>query len=253
MEGTKIISHNWEEKIKEIDKKLRTYPSGSLVRRGSYYSHVQKNKEIAITKDERLIRLLCRKKFLLIVRQHLKTNISLMAHPTSKILEITNEEIIDSLPASYQGLPKDYFFHPSVKKWLEKPYQKNSYPQDSTLTTGEGVQLRSKSEVLVGIQLEYFGLNYRADSAFTIGNKKIYPDFIIVDLYTGKFIVWEHFGALHEKEYVDKMYTKMKLYRDYGHKYFEDVIYTFEPDVEKTEHLRNLINERIIKKFNKFY
>jgi len=248
MKEMKINLQNYEKELKAIDKELSTLPSGSLVKRGIYYTHVDKGKEIGITDNTDNIRSLCRKKSILIQKKQLKNNISILAHPISKLIEDTPEEIISSLPRAYQGLPKDYFYHSEVKDWLEAPYKKNPYRKENLIfTSNNGVPVRSKSEVLIANQLEHLGIPYRYEAAFILGNKEIYPDFTIKNPYNGKIIIWEHFGALHEENYVENMYTKMKAYRDHNYRLFENIIYTFEPDVEKTQHLRDLIKRLILK------
>jgi len=248
MKEMKIKLQNYEKELEAIDKELSTLPSGSLVKRGAYYTHVDKGKEIGITDNTDDIRLLCRKKSILIQKKQLKNNMSILAHPVSKLIEDTPEEIISSLPSSYQGLPKDYFYHSEIKSWLEAPYKKNPYQKENLVfTSNNGVPLRSKSEVLIANQLEHLVIPYRYEAALTLGNKEIYPDFTIKNPYNGKIIIWEHFGALHEEDYVKRMYTRMKMYRDHNYHLFENIIYTFEPDVEKPKHLINLIKRLILK------
>ena len=249
MQSMKANYQDYIKIIEAIDKELDLLPPGSLVKRGKCYTHAVNNKEYAITPDNVLFQGLCRKRFLLELEKKVKRAISLMTYPISKLIEKSNEEIIHSLPASYQGLPKKYFLHhSSVKEWVDAPYEKNPYLREkATLTSNNNVELRSKSEVLIANQLEFFGIPYRSDAAVILGKKKIYADFIALNPYSTKLFLWEHFGALHEKDYIKNMYDKMKLYRDYGHKYFEDIIYTFEPDVEKTDHIRTLIKKRILK------
>jgi len=160
-----------------------------------------------------------------------------------KSAEIPDEELLKSLPASYQDLPESYAYESSIKEWVEAPYQKNeSFSEHLTFTSNGGTQVRSKSEVLIANQLEALGIPYRYDALAKLGKKSIYPDFIIKHPFTGKVILWEHFGALHKEDYVKRMYEKMRLYRDYG----VDPIYTFEPDVESPKHLRKVIEKHIL-------
>ena len=246
----KEIFFNFEKKFKETNKELRMLPSGSLIKRGKFYTHLDKNKEVGISKKHDTIQSLCRKKFLQIRKKQLKKNISLMKIPISKLDITTDEEIIRSLPAAYQGLPDSYFLtHTSIKKWATATYRKNPYKREqATLTSNNGVSLRSKSEVFIANQLEYLGIPYRYEAEFKLGNKIIYPDFIVINPDTGETFLWEHYGMLHEEEYVERMYTKMKLYRDQGYCHSDNIIFTFEPDIEKAEHLRALIIKRILKK-----
>ena len=249
MKIIKEIFQDFEKEFKKSNKEFRILPFGSLVKRGKFYTHVDKKKEVGITKNLDKIQELCRRKFLQIKKQQLKNNIALLKHPISKLDLTTPEEIIRSLPAAYQGLPESYFLtQSSVKEWAAAPYKKNTYLiEKATLTSSKGVAIRTKSEVLIANQLEDMDIPYRYEPAFKLGNKTIYPDFVVINPHTGEVYLWEHFGALHEEEYVKKMYTKMKLYRDQGYCHFENIIFTFEPDIEKTEHLRAIIKKRILK------
>lgn len=248
MNRMKVNLQNYENELKAINEELDTLPPGSLVKRETRYTYLDNGKESGITKNTDLIRLLCRKKYLLNRKKQLENNVSTLRRSINNFNEDSAEEIIRALPLTYQGVPKDYFFHPSIKNWLEAPHQKNLYQEEkSVFTSNKGVALRSKSELLIANQLEELKIPYLYDVAVILGKKKIYPDFIIKNPYNGTDIIWEHFGALHKDEYVEKMYNKMRLYKAEGYKLFENLIYTFEPDVENVGNLRNLINQLILK------
>ena len=89
--------------------------------------------------------------------------------------------------------------------------------------------------------LEEHDIPYHYDAEITLATKKIYPDFVIKHPFTGENIIWEHFGALHQEGYEEKMNNKMKLYLKHGYVPFETLIYTFEFDVIGNRRLEDLV------------
>ena len=238
---------NYKEELEAITAELVTLPDGSLVKRGKFYYHVINQKQVGITKNEKLKRKLCQKKYLLFQQKKLSKSILALERSLDKIHEVTDEETISSFTGAYGEMPNAYFFHPSMQKWLAEDYETNSYRKESLkFSSNNGIKLRSKSEVFIANQLESYHIPYRYDTAIKLGNRLIYPDFTIKSPYTGKIILWEHFGALHLAEYEKKMNDKMDLYLKSGYIPFETIIYTFESDAKKPERLKYLIENVIL-------
>lgn len=236
-----------KKEVEANSKELEILPEGYLVRKGNAYGHRIKAKETSITKQPEMIKLLCRKKYLLSRQEQLKYNLNLTARDYEKFNLLMNKELIAEFPRAYQDLPAEYFYHLSVEKWLTKPFFKNPYPiEGGGYPSKKGNLFRSKSEVLIANMLEEYGLIYQHDVRFMLGNKSIYPDFIIKNPYNGKTVIWEHFGALHKSNYEQKMNEKMAHYISCGYKPFEDLIYTFEFEFKTFEYLKNLIEDLIL-------
>jgi len=238
----------YKAKSDTIINEFLTLPEGSLVKRGKFYYQVINQKQIGITKNEELKRKLSRKKYLLFRKEELSKNIVILEKALDKIHEKTDEEVINSFSGAYSEMPVDYFYHPSMKRWLEESRKENTYRIDELVcTSNKGTKLRSKSELIVANMLEAYGLFYLYEPKLKFKNGMIiYPDFIIIDLYTGKIIIWEHFGALHQDGYGEKMVKKMDEYLKLGYIPFETIIYTFEPDVLKPDRLKHLIETIIL-------
>lgn len=233
----------YQNELKEIDEELLALPEGRLAKLGKYYYQATKDKRIGITKNPKLIRKLCRKRYLIVRQKQINT---VLSHAFNKLADVTPIEIISSFSRTYQELPRSYFFHPSVEPWLAEPHQKNPYPiEDGNYYSKNGVAVRSKSEALIANLLEEYEIPYHYDIRLTLGAKTIYPDFIIKNPFNGKTIIWEHYGALNQLEYEQKMTNKMRLYHAQGYIPFETLIYTFEFDVKTPRRLQDLI-ERII-------
>jgi len=242
-----IIDQYYEKWLSTINAELLILPKGRGAKKGTRFYHVVNGKEIGITKNTELIRMLCRKRYLLALKKRLEKNISI-SKPISKLISIKPEEIIRSLPESFQSMPISYFYHPSVEKWLTRPTKENTH-EGKTYEIKEGVVVRSKSEYMIGGLLEsyinMYNFLYLYEPVLTLDGRTKFPDFIIIDLFTGKVIIWEHFGALHEPEYEKEMNKKMELYLANGFIPFETLIYTFEFDMN-TRRLKDLIENIIL-------
>ena len=236
---------NYKKELEAINEELTTLPEGYLLKRKKFYWQVINGKEIGITKSPKIIQQLCRKKYLLVRQKQLTHNFSTPLNQLNKLDNRTPSEIIQEFSKAYQGLPKKYFFHPSIEPWLSKVHKMNPYPIESIYHTKNGIQLRSKSELLIANLLEEYEIPYKYDIAFALGEKTIYPDFQIKNLFTGKFIIWEHFGALNQPSYEQQMHSKMEGYTKRGYIPFETLIYTFEFDIDSSR-LQSLIENVIL-------
>jgi len=238
---------NYQKELNEINEELQTLPAGRLVKKGACYYHYTNEREIGITKNIALIRTLCRKKYLIARQKQLNHNIPIILRCISKLDDATSEELIRTLPTSYQEVPNSYFFHQSTDGWAAEPYEKNPYrPEDLIYFSNSGTPVRSKSEMLITNHLESYDIPYRYDAAITLGSQKKYPDFTIKKPSNGKLILWEHFGALGQPNYVQKMNEKMSLYIKHGYIPSETLIYTFEADIRSTRRLQGLIESIIL-------
>jgi len=243
------IMENFEKELSRIRKKLeiihaelKTLPEGRLIRRGNAYSQVIEKKEIGITGNERLIRQLSRKKCLLKMEKKLKHNFAVLTGRSQKLVSVKSREIIDELSNTYQDLPIDYFYHPSISEFLSKSHSGNTYKQENrNFETKNGVLVRSKSEYIIATELESLDVPYQYEMPLQVKGKTIYPDFIIRNPFTGKKIIWEHFGALHESGYESNMTQKMKDYLAVGYQPFDTLIYTFEFDTLTPGRIKSLI------------
>lgn len=238
---------NYQKVLQEIDKELENLPTGYLSKRRKTYYHTIDRKDIGITKKPLIIRQLCRKKYLLARKDQLMKNISHLSADLSKVDERTSKQLIETFSQAYQEVPISYFYHPSVETWLTAPHEKHPYPpEEQVYITKNGVRVRSKSELLIATQLENYQIPYQYEAELILGNKKEYPDFIIKSPFTGKTVIWEHFGALHLSGYETKMNEKLDAYLTYGYVPNETIIYTFEFQVKKASRIQKIIESSIL-------
>lgn len=122
-------------------------------------------------------------------------------------------------------LPED--FNPA--EWAAAPYRKSRfYANDFKHLTEGGVITRSKSEAMIGTQLERHGLNYRYEQATRVCGKIIYPDFLIMHPVTRRLIYWEHFGKLDDLKYVKKNVPRLSEYSRDGFYLGINLVFTYE-------------------------
>ena len=116
--------------------------------------------------------------------------------------------------------------------------------------TGEGVKVRSKSEVIVAYALEKLGLNptYEVPLHAIDGDPRDFrlPDFTI--MHEGETWYWEHLGMLSNPKYADDWKSKETWYRRNG--YWDHVV-TSEDGADGGIHadqIERLVHERILGK-----
>ena len=244
MKNLTTLVSNYQNELVVIDRELKELPAGNLLKRQTAFYHRSGELQVGITKNPELIKKLCRKKYLSERKKQIEKNLK---SPIIKLNAKSIHELIDEFPSVYQAVPRNYFHDATLKEWLKKPYQKNPYPRDGlTYYSTNKVEFRTKSEALIASELERYEIPYLYEVAFKIGNKRIYPDFIIKNPYNGRLIVWEHFGALNREGYEKKMNDKMTAFRNSSYESGENLIYTFESDVADATRISKLIEEVIL-------
>lgn len=82
--------------------------------------------------------------------------------------------------------------------------------------TGNGLAVRSKSELLIAEALENKNVPFRYEKPLQRGGKTYFPDFTISDERTGRTVYWEHLGMLDDENYVRSWNRKLSWYRANG-------------------------------------
>jgi len=247
MQNVKSQLDKYNEESRDILAELETLPPGRLVKKNKSYAHAVDNKEIGITNNPALIQKLARKKYLLARKKQLLNNIKALGHPATKYDSRLPHEIIASFSATYRNLPLSYFYHPSIEKWSEVAYSKNTLHQENLIyKSNNGIYLRSKSERDIANLLEKYQLSYRYDPIISPSGIKTSPDFIVKNPFNNKSIIWEHFGTLHIAGYEKSMNDKIERYLKGGYIENDHIIYTFEAHLRDHSHVENLIEQIIL-------
>jgi hypothetical protein len=82
--------------------------------------------------------------------------------------------------------------------------------------TGNGIAVRSKSELLIYKALCDAGYRPEYEKALTLGGVTRYPDFTIEDEITGRTVYWEHLGMMDREDYKASWEKKLKWYKANG-------------------------------------
>jgi len=241
--------NKYEKEIALIEKELANLPVGRLVKKQGYYYEVTEQKSIGINLDKYRIRLHCRKKLLLEQLKIAQHNLKVLEAKKGFLMHKTPTEIIATLPKTYQDLPIKYFYHVTVEKFLSKISTNSDYKKEDLIYQTEGgILVRSKSEYMIATELERYKIPFLYEAKLSVGTQKWLPDFTIKSPFTGKNIIWEHFGSFHIKGYEEQMTKKMKSYFANGYRAFEEVIYTFEFDAATPGRIQSLIEQIILKR-----
>ena len=117
-----------------------------------------------------------------------------------------------------------------AKKWLEEAFQGLGFDEtnESMFFTDAGVRVRSKSELIIATELEKAHIPYRYECPLKMGNRKVYPDFTVMNVRTRRILIWEHFGMVDDPEYQLNMMAKIQRYQNNGFVQGVNYIQTFE-------------------------
>lgn len=213
------------KKIKQTEQLLKDCPDGKIfcAKNGKYYKWYLtdgKTQTYLPKKKRKLAEKLAAKKYLSCLLQdltHEKKAIEFyLRHHNSK--GSTAEQLLLRTP-EYKELLLPYFkpLSQELDEWTNSPYDSNTkYPEQLTHKTLSGNYVRSKSEVLINMVLKTHKIPFRYEAALQLGDTAIYPDFTIRHPENGKFYYWEHFGLMDDKNYVQNMHLKLKLYTSNG-------------------------------------
>lgn len=124
-------------------------------------------------------------------------------------------------------MPDEAFY---VAKKSKSNSQNTHYLEHLRHTTLDGFQVRSKSELYIGAQLDKYGIAYRYEERIQVGKHNFYPDFIINNIWTDEPIYWEHCGKVGDKDYMKRHYEKMALYQANGIIPWKNLIVTYDDE-----------------------
>jgi len=241
----------YETEISAIKRELKTLPEGYLVARGSQYYVKAGDVQKGVTKDLQMVRQLARKAYLLRRLKHLEGNFSLNKILLRRYKTENHQEIIRGLPSFYRVLPVSYFYHPSIQAQIDKatdrPEGKAGYLNELFYLTGSGIRVRSKSERTIADALDQNGILYSYEAAQALGLEIRYPDFTVYRPSDGKKFLWEHFGLMDDGGYRRKSIEKVAFYGWAGFFPFDNLICTYEHDMQNLADIQALIDSYLLK------
>jgi len=144
------------------------------------------------------------------------------------------------------------------ERFMQIQYEPYVFP-DGSIESGQsqhvtfnGIQVRSKSEVIIANTLEKYGIPYHYEMPLIMKvfgyDREYRPDFTILNVRTGKIFYWEHFGMMEDPEYSVKAFHKIKTYQMNGHSLRDDLLITMESlDVPlRNDDIVRIINECLL-------
>lgn len=140
-------------------------------------------------------------------------------------------QIFETTPKSRRSdiTPKILTTTQFVQKWQAFRYTpKEINPLLPVILTSAGLQVRSKSEVIIAETLTKLQAPFRYEAPRQIGGKIFHPDFTCLNVRTRQEFIWEHFGLIDNPEYVESTVWKIQFYRHHGYNLGENLIITFE-------------------------
>jgi len=229
-----------KDELLQLQKELEQSLEGNLNKKAGFYYHAYAQKQVSIQKDIALIKQLCRKKYV-------QTRIRYLEQMLKHFKEadfLSHQNLLAKLPQTYSGLPRSYFYHPSVEKWQGSPAPKNTWAPEALLyKTTNGLAVRSKSERTIAEYLDNYQIPYHYETILNFDVRKTSPDFLIKHPYTGKIYIWEHFGALHLEKYPEAMNQKILTYIANGYRPGHNLICTYEYHITDPLQLDDLIQQ----------
>jgi len=225
MAANKTLEHAVEGHL-EVIKPRKTY--GYVLAKRENGKHVR----VYIKKaDEGIARKIAQRDYALTMRRRAESEIEKLIEYEKAYGEVCIDNVYENLHPGRKLLVKPYAISDDeyAKIWqnVENP-QENTIPKVNEFLTERGEIVRSKSEKLIADKLFLLNIPYRYEYAIKVGDKLMYPDFIVLNPTTRKEYVWEHLGMMDNEEYLEKNMAKLRIYERNGYVLGKNLICTFE-------------------------
>lgn len=117
-----------------------------------------------------------------------------------------------------------------IQQWLEEKSNDNALnAEKAELYSMAGVQVRSKSEVIIANMLEKVKIPYKYEQPLYFKSAGyLHPDFTVLNVRKRKELLWEHCGMMDKPEYATVFVKKIAAYEKNGYFPGENLILTWE-------------------------
>ncbi|SFH92413.1 hypothetical protein SAMN04487830_1134 [Pseudobutyrivibrio sp. OR37] len=135
------------------------------------------------------------------------------------------------------------------EKWKAESYEPMGFSDNTDYYSGDGVRVRSKSELIIANLLEQYGIPYKYEKPIVLdGLGQVRPDFVCLNIRTRREYVWEHFGMMDNAGYANKNISKMNVYQQNGYYLGKNMIATFETSAVplSSRQLKGIIEEYLV-------
>ena len=196
----------------QIREALDNMPEGNVIRRragGRIYYYISCNgKRISLNHD------------------HEAREIYLFKERLEQKLRAVEKDIPLLEKTAREYLP----IYPDSDRWEEIKSEQNKFKWEERKHLYKGVYYRSKSEALIAMLLESYGIEFKYEAEIKVNGRTLYPDFVIRRKRDGKIILWEHFGMIHDEEYQQGMFRKLIAYHEAGYNIWDNLIVSFDSE-----------------------
>ncbi len=101
--------------------------------------------------------------------------------------------------------------------WQQAEYEHfTAYPEGLTVKTVRGELVRSKSEAIIAMVLNQYGVPYHYEEMLRLDGQSFAPDFTIRNPLTGEVVYWEHLGLMDDADYCMQNARKLQAYMQNG-------------------------------------
>lgn len=225
-----------EKEINKLSLELQNLPKEKIYycKNGKYiqwYKVVSGNSQYIPSHNKDIIKKLVYKKYLDKRLSYLKAQKhSLMPVTTAHSQSIDNYEKMIS-DQNYMSVISD-LVSPAItdyESWASIDYPHNTnHPENLKHPTVNNLIVRSKAESMIATALSSHNIPFRYEFLHTMSGIELFPDFTIIVPSTEKMFIWEHFGLMNNKKYVDELKYKIEIYAENGYLMGDNLICSFE-------------------------
>jgi hypothetical protein len=225
---------------KETQQALRDAPRGYLRvnkgKKGTQYYFRNDAKDYNGTyvrkKDFELVRAIAQRDY----DTKLLEEIRIQKQKTEELLKMIQKEqlcaIYDDFSEERKVLISKRVVSPEeyAKVWEKDEYIGKAFnTEEGEIITDRGERVRSKSEKILADKFHHLKIPYKYECPLHLaGFGTVYPDFTLLNKWTGKEYYWEHFGMMGDEEYSTDAVRKIETYQKAGIFLGKKLLVTFE-------------------------
>lgn len=185
-----------------------------------------------ISSDMDQVMQLVRKKYLKGALKRLERDIYVIKTAIDKYQEINEEAVMESFLERYPELePGIRYGLQSDEAWAaDYTMPENFHEESRKSTAATGIDMRSKSEIIIASRLDFFKIPYRYEEQTRHPDLNRIPDFTIRRPRDGKIVYWEHVGMVNDEGYMEDLPRKLTEYEVNGIVPWDNLILTYDKD-----------------------